>query len=88
MLYEMNWEKKDEKDKIENQFMKTMSRLSRTQRCGLPELHGGRTSLRRRRSKSIIRSTLTIAVGASIASRAKQGLPNIWQSQVTVKDWE
>ena len=72
----MNWEKEDEKDEIANQFMKTMSRPSRTLRCGLLELRGGRTFLRRQRLKSITRSTSTIGVGVSTVLRASRGWPN------------
>ena len=56
-MYLMNWEKKDEKDNIENQFMIVMSRLRRTRRCELPELHGGRTLRRRQKLRNMIRST-------------------------------
>ena len=76
MLYEMNWEKKDEKDKIENQFMKTMSRLSRTQRCGLLELRGGRTFLRRQKSMIITLFTSTTVVGVSTVLQASREWPN------------
>ena len=72
----MNWEKKDEKDKIENQFMETMSRQSRTQRCGLHVLHGGRTFLRRRKSMIITLFTSTTVVGVSTVLRASREWPN------------
>ena len=84
----MNWEKKDETDKIENKFIIVMSRLSRTRRCELPELHGGRTFRRRQKLRNITRSTLTIAVGVSIVLQAKRELLNTSLNQVTVKDWE
>jgi hypothetical protein len=84
----MNWEKKDEKDKIENQFMIVMSRLSRTRRCELPELHGGRTFRRRQRLRNMIRSTLTTVVGVSIVLQAEREFINTSLNQVTVRDWE
>ena len=84
----MNWTKKDERDEIENQFMNILSRLSRTPRCGLLVLRGGQTFRRRLKSKSIIRSTLTTAVGVNTALRAKRELPSILLNQVTVRDWE
>ena len=88
LLYLMNWEKKDEKDKIENQFMIGMGRRRRTQRCELPELHGGRTFRRRQSLRNIFRSTLTIVVGVSIVLQAKRELLNTSLNQVTVRDWE
>ena len=84
----MNWEMKDEKDESENQFMIVMSRRRRTRRCELPELHGGRTFLRRQRLKSITRSTSTIGVGVSTVLQAKRELLNTSLNQVTVRDWE
>ena len=84
----MNWTKKDERDEIENQFMNILGRPSRTPRCVLLALHGGRTFRRRLRSRSIIRSTLTTAVGVNTASRAKRELPSTLLNQVTVRDWE
>jgi hypothetical protein len=87
-LYLMNWEKKDEKDRIENQFIIVMSRPSRTRRCGLPELHGGRTFRRRQKLRNIIRSTSTTVVGVSIVLQAKRELLNTSLNQVTVRDWE
>ena len=84
----MNWTKKDERDEIENQFINILSRPSRTPRCVLLALHGGRTFRRRLRSRSIIRSTLTTAVGVSTALRAKRELLSILLNQVTVRDWE
>jgi hypothetical protein len=84
----MNWTKKDERDEIENQFMNILSRLSRTPRCGLLVLRGGQTFRRRLKSKSIIRSTLTTAVGASTVLQAKRELLNTSLNQVTVRDWE
>ena len=84
----MNWEKKDEKDKIENQFMIVMGRRRRTRRCELPELHGGRTFRRRLRLRNIIRSTSTIGVGVSTVLQAKRELLNTSLNQVTVRDWE
>jgi hypothetical protein len=87
-LHMMNWTKKDERDEIENQFMNILSRLSRTPRCGLLVLRGGQTFRRRLKSKSIIRSTLTTAVGASTVLQAKRELLNTLLNQVTVRDWE
>jgi len=84
----MNWTKKDERDEIENQFMNILSRLSRTPRCGLLVLRGGQTFRRRLKSKSIIRSTSTTAVGVSIVLQAKRELLNTSLNQVTVRDWE
>ena len=81
----MNWEKKDEKDKIENQFMKTMSRQSRTQttmsprplvKCGLLELRGGRTFRRKQKLKIITPSTSIIVAGVSTVLRASREWPN------------
>ena len=57
MLYVMNWEMKEEKDMTENQFMTFRRRLSRTPRCGLPELHGGRTFRQKQISTNITRYT-------------------------------
>ena len=87
-MYLMNWEKKDERDKIENQFIIVMSRLSRTQRCGLPELHGGRTFRRRQKLRNIIRSTSTTGGGVRKVVQAKRELRNTSLNQVTVRDWE
>ena len=84
----MNWEMKDEKNEIENQFMIVMGRRRRTRRCELPELHGGRTFRRRQRLRNIIRSTLTTVVGVSIVLQAKRELLNTSLNQVTVRDWE
>ena len=84
----MNWTKKDERDEIENQFMNILGRLSRTPRCGLLVLRGGQTFRRRLKSKSIIRSTSTTAVGASTVLQAKRELLNTLLNQVTVRDWE
>ena len=82
----MNWEKKDEKYKIENQFMIIRSRRRRTRRCELPELHGGRTFRRRQKSKSIARSTPTTGVGVSTVLQARRELLNTSYNQVTVRD--
>ena len=84
----MNWEMKDEKDESENQFMIVMSRRRRTRRCELPELHGGRTFLRKLRLRIIIRSTSTIEVGVSTVLQAKRELRNTSYNQVTVREWE
>ena len=84
----MNWEMKDEKNEIENQFMIVMGRRRRTRRCELPELHGGRTFRRRQRLRNITRSTSTTAVGASTVLQAKRELLNTSLNRVTVKDWE
>ena len=84
----MNWEMKDEKNEIENQFMIVMGRRRRSLRCELPELRGGRTFLRRQRLKSIIRSTSNTGVGASTVLQAKRELLNTSLNRVTVKDWE
>ena len=87
-MYLMNWEKKDEKDKTENQFIIVVSRPSRTRRCELPELHGGRTFRRRQRLKSTTRFTSTTGVGVSIVFQARRELLNTSYNQVTVRDWE
>ena len=84
----MNWEMKDEKNEIENQFMIVMGRRRRTLRCELPELRGGRTFLRRQRLRNITRSTSTTVVGASTVLQAKRELLNTSLNQVTVRDWE
>ena len=84
----MNWEMKDEKNEIENQFMIVMGRRRRTLRCELPELRGGRTFLRRQRLRNITRSTSTTVVGASTVLQTKRELLNTSLNQVTVKDWE
>ena len=84
----MNWEMKDEKNEIENQFMIVMGRRRRTLRCELPELCGGRTFRRRKKLRNTTRSTLTTAVGVSIVLQAKRELLNTSLNRVTVKDWE
>jgi len=85
----MNWTKKDVRYEIENQFMNILGRLSRTPRCVLLVLRGGRTFRRRQRSKSITRSTSTTVVGASTVLQAKRELlNNTLLNQVTVRDWE
>ena len=84
----MNWEMKDEKNEIENQFMIVMGRRRRTLRCELPELRGGRTFLRRQRLRNITRSTSTTVVGVSTVLQAKRELLNTSLNRVTVKDWE
>ena len=83
----MNWEMKDEKNEIENQFMIVMGRRRRTLRCELPELRGGRTFLRRQRLRNITRSTSTTVVGVSTVLQAKRELLNTSLNQVTVRDW-
>ena len=87
-MFLMNWEKKDEKDKIEIHFIIVMSRQRRTRRCELPELHGGRTFRRRQRLKNTTRSTSTTGVGVRIVLQAKRELPNTSYNQVTVRDWD
>ena len=84
----MNWEMKDEKNEIENQFMIVMGRRRRTLKCELPELRGGRTFLRRQRLRNITRSTSTTAVGAGTVLQAKRELLNTSLNRVTVRDWE
>ena len=84
----MNWTEKEERDETWNQFMIFLSRLSRMPRRGLLMLRGSQTFRRRLKSKSIIRSTSTTAVGVSTVLRAKRELLNILLNQVTVRDWE
>ena len=90
----MNWLKDKEFNKGKrktkklslNQFKEQMITPSRMRRCGHHESLGDRTFQQKQRSRSISRSILITARGASIVLRASRDWRNMQYNPVTERD--